>query len=45
MLTKITKGYCPNVNEIVNLLKLIHNNLGEFHSIPSLGGKKSYFAH
>ena len=42
MLTKITRKPFPNVQSISNLLELIHSDLCDMHSTPSLGGKK-YF--
>jgi len=42
MLTKITRNSFPNVQRITKLLELIHSNLGDFHSTPSLRGKKYY---
>ena len=42
MLTKIIRSSFPNVQRITKLLELIHSDLGDFHSTPSLGGKKYY---
>ena len=42
MLTKITRSSFPNVQRITKLLELIHSDLGDFHSTPSLEGKKYY---
>jgi len=42
MLTKITRSSFPNVQRITKLHESIHSDLGDFHSTPSLGGKKYY---
>jgi len=44
MLTKITRSSFPNVQRITKLHELIHSDLGDFHSTPSLGGMKCYVA-
>ena len=41
MLTKITRQpFNKNVNKVTKVLELIHNDLCDFHSTPSLGNKK-----
>ena len=40
MLTKITKQPFPNVVRKSNVLDLIHSDICDFHSTPSIGNKK-----
>ena len=40
MLTKITKQLFPNVVRKSNVLDLIHSDICDFHSTPSIGNKK-----
>ena len=42
MLTKITRNPFPKVKRSTRMLELIHSDVCDFHSTPSLGGKK-YF--
>ncbi len=42
MLNKITKSSFSSVKRTSKLLDLIHSDLGDFHSTPSIGGKKYY---
>ena len=40
MLNKITRNPCRKVKRSSNILDLIHSDLCDFHSTPSLGNKK-----
>ncbi|CAM8909742.1 unnamed protein product [Rhodiola kirilowii] len=42
MLTKITKLPFKSVTTTSNLLELVHSDLGDLHSTPSIGNKKYY---
>ncbi|CAM8956477.1 unnamed protein product [Rhodiola kirilowii] len=42
MLTKITRLPFKSISRTSNLLELVHSDLGDLHSTPSLGNKKYY---
>ncbi|CAM8890197.1 unnamed protein product [Rhodiola kirilowii] len=42
MLTKITRLPFKSISRSSNLLELVHSDLGDLHSTPSLGNKKYY---